>query len=337
MGPIEETKRKKIDVINILITTVLIALSVNLIVSSITNGFNKIIFFIGLLFLIISLCILIIIYFPFRKFHYVFKGGISYYTLRDKFYTSNIPHYDFSKDFVEYLKSYINTNPNKKKLFISPEKNYISENEQKKFLKELRNEVYQKYEPGKDDKISILNSIFEYIILKQLGSSNSNNPILTNTFYRKNFGLDVLKNKFLKSITFDLQDSSICFEKEDGIIKEKIQLKVPAKTKIYRNEDNFLTLKNNFFEIQINPKVYPHIASGLIFLKIDETTSFDMSAQLEINIKLSPFTFLFPNKLQYYSWIDNFLNKLEKYIDLEFYKTQLNITQIDYLFEKMKK
>ena len=336
---------------DIIITTVIIAIGVNILTEGILKTFNleKSNFLLIIIGIILS--VVVISFHAYKDLKSInnnvnFKGFIVYDKLNNEII--NVPRYYVSYDICRYLNAAFAEEDILKKMWDEQPLIEIERN--------IENE----------DKINIesrnmITEVLEFCILDRLSMELEDYFRRTNTNFenlekieRNNIKKELLSNRFINLFTKDISQREVfsnskarfelqngeneLFELENletGEIYHKIQLIFPNGTELERN-DNTLKINTKKYEIELKVKFNE---DGVLidkdfeeyYLNIHnyfdadlEMRYYEYAFNIEVNVKLKLNTYFSKNKWEYYLWLENFIEDLENYLSLEKFMDAIN-------------
>jgi len=336
---------------DIIITSVIIAIGVNILTEGILKIFNleKSNFLLIIIGIILS--VVVISFHAYKDLKSInnninFKGFIVYDKLNNEII--NVPRYDVSYDICRYLNAAFAEEDILKKMWneqplIEIERNI--ENEDKINI-ESRNMIIEVLEFCILDRLSIeLEDYFRrtdtnFENLEKIERDNIKKELLSNRFINL-FTKDISQREVFSNseAKFELQNGeNELFELENldtGEIYHKIQLIFPNGTELERN-DNTLKINTKKYEIELKVKFNE---DGVLidkdfeeyYLNIHnyfdedlEMRYYEYAFNIEVNVKLKLNTYFSKNKSEYYLWLENFIEDLENYLSLEKFMDEIN-------------
>lgn len=316
-----ELKKKKSEIIEIMLVAIAIALGINLVSSSIIELFN----INNILIIIIGsvICIGVIIYYLNIKIKSMNMN---------KIVDGNIILNNNSKEIVklyEYYSSY-KLSDDLKALFLE---NNVVKNKYKKSIKnidKLTNTIDYKCNGYCFD---ILNSAIEYEIIsiftdavhlpeKDTKTYNINivpKKIGDNIFI-KTFSKDYKKRRAFDGYKEEMEDSNYelaALTTDEGNIYEKFNMTIPKNCKIETNEKT-LTIKSKFYNITIQWGIeevhfpFPDMEFYNFFLKEDKITydDIELSYFVQIKVQYNILTMFSKKTNNHYLWIKELVNSI---------------------------
>lgn len=225
--------------------------------------------------------------------------------------------YPFNHDFCEYLGGLVNENKAYSKILMSKNTNVVR---------------MEKFEPDNLTHHTIINSVVEFIVLHRLdlhlNSYFRENEIDTDNIVnltRKELSAEVLKNRVIDQITKDMRERPafsndiepdtegvvVYSQGDDGAIYQRLELELPPNSKIFRNADGFLVIKNPLFNMTIIPKYegFGATLSKHFVSDLDEFLALKM-VRLKLHIQIKNAAFFAGTSMKMYEWLDSFIEEL---------------------------
>lgn len=337
---IENIRRSKQTISEIVITTVIISIGINFVVLGISKELdfnnNLMLIIIGSILIILSLLII-----SFQKFkqsnrNVIIEAALEYDNANREIL--DIDGYAFSYDVCKYLNAALSEDKNIEAMWM---KDRLA-------MTHIFNEVESdKTFIGVSRSGALLNQLLEYIVLKKLSTLTTdyfNNPKYNkdkitriqreeiNDFVASNIFVNLFSKQPYERAAFDNKD----FERDvvysigkNGAIYDKFELYVPVKCRFVKEKPNTITLKHPYFKLKITPTftgfetVLPRDFEKRYMQNENLSNISCYKIMIGIDLKFSPLAF-FMNKEQYYGWIDKFANEL------------INYASIDKFFEKIR-
>lgn len=328
---VENIKKSKQLILELMITTVIISMGINFIVMGISNELNNsntMLIIIGIALIVLSLLAVFMSRFKQSNLKKAIEA-VLVYDNNDR-QLLDIKNYDFSNDVCRYLKA-----------AMAEEKNIES-----MWLKEKlgMTHVFNNVKPnqtyiGVSRSAALLNQLLEYIILKKLSTLTTDyfnlphykkakirkiqrneisefvaSNVFVNLFSKPTYERSAFDNKELKN------DVVFCYGK-NGEIYDKFELYVPLKCQFSREKPNTIVFTHPYFKLKITPaftgfgEVLPvgFEKEYMKVLDIKNVTCFKILIGIELKFSCLAF---FMNKSQYYGWIDKFINDLTEYASI---------------------
>lgn len=324
---IENSKRNIYDII---LTTIIISAGINLIIMGIGNiiGIEGNIYFVimGILLVTCSLILTFCKNFKHSNRKYIVNALVTYDAQKKRLV--NIKDYDFMEDLEMYMLSAINEDYNIKAMW---EKDRLG-------MEQVFNHIDNKASfVGVSRSGALLNQLIEYLILKKLElvtSAYFNKPHFErkkiNQVERSDISDFVAKNTFINLFSKPTYERSAFDNKEieknvvycyghNKAIYDKFELNLPIKCEIFR-KNNELLIKHPFFELKLIPAFTgfsENLPNGFIdkYMKCEEKIDC-FKVWIGIELKFTWKAFLM-NKIQYYEWIDEYINEINEYASFE--------------------
>lgn len=325
--PLENILVGRTNIIELLIVGFFIAFGTNIMVSSIIEFefFKpKKYVFVGLGIVIMSIFYLILKVLKKRRFIKVIEGSIIYEMESNSII--DLPRYDYSRKIASYFQYAFKENVDIKTLW---EKNKLSN-------------IYEKNIGNRNNisSVKLLNEVTEYIVLDRLSlhlnDYFSNDNIDNNNIVklkREDLSDIIIKNRFLDLFSKPMNERSGFLNEEDedsddniimssvnGHFFNKFELILPKNSKIFRNRDSSITIKNKRFSIRISvsfdgmstSKIPYSFIESILGMNITSYNQFEII--VKVDVKFNLITYISLQGWKYYNWIDSLLNELEKNI-----------------------
>lgn len=337
MGPIEQLRKQKNDLVLIILTAIFFALGINLASSGLSGvvGSDN--------FRIIFGCILIVasIYFVIRLFSLDrtkvirVRGAIGLVLKDGKVSKLGISGYKFNDDFYKYLNSFLNENKAYKNIFV------------KDGSKDREIVPAKSFQPDNLTFHTIVNSVIELVLLKQL-DYHLNSYVIHNEIDKNNIKVikrdqinhDVLKNRVLELVTRDMCEREAFLDGNEiepngnvvysigksGAIYHRIDLELPKGSKLNRNGNGYLEIDNRLFKMTLMPGFEgfsTNVANELITNREEYISPLLASFKVQIHIK--NVFFVSNDDLALYGWLDSFLVRLVQYASVGALEERVNI------------
>ena len=330
-SPIKQIKKTQFNIIQLILTTVLIASGVNFLVTGAVSHFeNKsgsLLIIIGISLIVLTVIISLIIDFKKSKIKEIINAVISYDPQKQELI--KIPKYKLSEDLIHYLNAACIESKDIKSLW----------RKDKLDLKHIHNDIDPKSTFVElSQSAAVLNQLVEYLILNKLSLTTVdyfNKP----TFDKRkliqltelNVPDIVVTNMFLSLFSKDISQreafdnncnkSIVMAYGKNGEIYDKFELSLPKKCQIIRKKPNTIILKHPLFKLELTPafsgfntalpKGFTQEYIKADFLKI-QSYKFYIGVTLKFSWKA-----IFIGKSIYYDWIDTFLDKLHNDMDFD--------------------
>lgn len=330
---IENIKRSKQMVLEIVITTVVVSIGINFVVLGISNELNinnnLLLILFGCILIAISLFIVAFQKFKQSNRNQVIEAALVYDNENREII--DIDGYDFSYDVCKYLKAALSEDKNIEAMWVNDRLGI--------------NQIFNEIDPDKtiisvSRSGALLNQLLEYIVLKKLSTLTTD--YFNNSEYKKGkirkvqrdeindfVASNVFVNLFSKPpyerVAFDNKnfESNIVYSiGKNGAIYDKFELYVPLKCKFSKEKPNTIIFKHKYFKLEIIPAftglgtVLPHDFENRYMQIKDFSKISCYKIMIGIDLRFSLFAFLM-NKSQYYGWIDKFINELMDYASID--------------------
>lgn len=329
---IENIKKSKQIVLEIVITTVIISIGINFIVLGISNELNinnNLLFIIfGTILIAVSLFIVAFQKFKQSNKKQVIEAALVYDNENKEII--DIDGYDFSYDVCKYLKAALSEDKNIEAMW---SKDRLG-----------MNRIFNEIDPDKtiisvSRSGALLNQLLEYIVLKKLSTLTTdyfNKPKYKkgkirkvqrdeiNDFVASNVFVNLFSKPPYERVAFDNKafESNVVYGMgKNGAIYDKFELYVPIKCKFIKEKPNAIIFKHPYFKLEIIPAftgfgtVLPHDFENR-YLQIKDCSKISCyKIMIGIDLRFTPLAF-FMKKSQYYGWIDKFTNELMDYASI---------------------
>jgi hypothetical protein len=249
----------------------------------------------------------------------------------------NVPHYDFSYDQVSYLNAAFAENENLRKFWDShPMDDFPSCDD-----KSVNNQKI----------IKLFNELTEYLVLRQMCfklEAYFHNPDFRETEFKTYERDDIpeilSKNRFLEIMSlppserhlFDYRDESdesfgkiyYCNGK-NGAIFDRFELILPKNCILKKPKDNIIVIESDKMTISIMCD-FKGIGTNLpfdfeeLFLKMDFSFLSAFQIQIILDADMKNISLFSKNGLEYYRWLDSFLEDLDEYLTQDTYFEKIN-------------
>jgi hypothetical protein len=332
--PIKQIRQKRKDILLIVATAVLLALSINCAtsyVAAITKDAPAILLLLSFTFLLSGVLVLKKIAFGETEYIIRLWGAIAFHTENESIQPIKILGYPFNGDFCEYLLGFLRENKAYAKLF-SKKDNTINSMDH--------------FNPDDLNRNTIINSVLEFIVLHQLDLHLNGyfieNEIDTSrivTLGREQLGPDVLRNRVIDLITKDIKERSAFVQESDsdsegivvyahgtdGAVYQRFDIELPPKSTIFRNRAGFLVISNRLFDLQIVPS-YRGFATSLspVFMPSEKKPFAPLLAEVKLYIHIKRTAFFTGESMDMYEWLDSFVERMNDYVSTEKLEQRLN-------------
>lgn len=331
MRPLDVLKKQKIIILDNVVIVIVLSFGISFIVDALTSMIeNK-----SIMFLCLGLfCILFVIIIKILKFYTSRKHQIctnSLFIVDNKAQLGHVPRYFFNEEFVRILISICNENKTFKECW---KKSFAKENHEPKekyvshdfvYIGKVSEEEIAKY--FKDEKIcKFVNELTEYVFIdwlsRKLESYFGNNIKNIAVLHRNDVADYVLDNRVLDIISrpFDEREKFLGKDMdanptaeiytlvgEDNVEFNKFELKLPPKTRLYKEGKDTLIISGKYFKIKFHSSFRGFNADipgdfHRFYVSTPNMNFYDISLNMEISLK--PFFFLFSSNWQNLLWID---------------------------------
>ena len=333
--PIRQLLQKRREILLIIATAVLLTLGISLVstyLSVMLNHNHSL--YLGIAFLLIGAIILTVLFLGGSSHIVRLNGAILYNEKDKKIRPVKIIGYRFNDDFCRYLHALLHEN----EAYWTP------------FSKKGQDIAHtNRFDPNDLNHYTIINSTIEYTVLYKLiyhleGYFRENeidsNSIVEIT--RNELDPSVLKNRVIDQLTKDMAERAafgqdrdpetlrgvvVHSTTRDGAIFDKLEIELPQNSKITRNSNGYLVIKNPIFELTIIPK-YAGLGTSLPFelIRPEEGDSLSPFAfSLKLHIRISNRAFLTDESMEIYSWLDSLVDTLQNYISIDKLQERLDV------------
>lgn len=330
---IENIKRSKQTILEIIITTVIISIGINFVVLGISNELglnnNLALIIVGSIMIILSLLITFFQNFKKSNRNLIIEAALVYDNENRKIL--DIDGYKFSNDICRYLNAALSEDKNIEAMWL---KDRLA-------MTHIFNEIDpDKTFVGVSRSGALLNQLIEYIVLKKLSTLTTdyfNFPKCDKAkivrvqrdeisdFVTSNVFMDLFSKPPYERVAFDNKEFErnvvLSFGK-NGAIYDKFELYIPLKCQFIKENHNTIVLKHRYFKLEIVPAftgfgtVLPHDFEKK-YMKVEDVANISSyKIMIGINLKFSPLAF-FMKKEQYYGWVDEFANELTNYASID--------------------
>lgn len=194
--------------------------------------------------------------------------------------------------------------------------------------------------------------LIEYCIVEQLSLHlsayfNNSNLNAVEKLSRKDIPDILLNNRFLKLFSEDMQNRELFVERSEdkkaplngkivsayhpsGAIYKEFDLILPTKSKVKRINKNQIVIETNMFSLSISclfggfstnlPRNFEKYYLGIQ----DHNKNHVYQFNVEITIKFKARSFFLPNKWDYYTWADDFIERMDNYLSKDTYFQKIN-------------
>ncbi len=337
MGPIEQLRKQKNDLVLIILTALLFALGINLLTSAIIEDLvsNNIRYIVGAALVLISIFLIAKLFSHERSKIVRVRAAIGLNIEKDNVSQIGIKGYNFNNDFYEYLNGFLNENKAFKKIFLKGASNNVNMASADIF------------EPDKLTYHTIINSVIELVFLKQL-DYHLNSYIVHNEIDEKNIEIiprsalsaGVLRNKVLELVTRDIaereaflgEDSSsegtnvIYTTGKRGAVYYRIDLELPKGSTLSRNTKGNLEVENRLFKMTLVPgfQGFSTVVSNELIENDGEYKSPKL-ASFKILVEIKNVFIVSNEELVLFSWLDSFLERIIEYASVTSLESRSNV------------
>lgn len=328
---IKQIKKAQFNILQLILTTVLVATGVNFLVTgaiSYFEGQSGLLFVIlGIVLIVLTIIITLVIDFRKSEIKEIINAVICYEPKNQELI--KIPEYTLSEDLKKYLKAACIESKDIESLW---KKDRLG-------MREIYNDIDPKSTYVELSQSSIvLNKLVEYLILKRLSLTTvdyfnkatfDKRKIIELTEYDipeivvSNMFLSLFSKKMALREAFDNQEGNniVVAYGKNGEIYDKFELYLPRKCKIVRKNLNTIILKHPLFKLELTPAfsgfgaVLPQ-GFEREYLKVDILKTRAYKLYIGVKLKFS-WKALFIGKSLYYDWIDTFIENLHNDMDFD--------------------
>ena len=324
--PILLLRQKRRELVLILATAVFLASAVNF-----ASSYASILFSahpLGL-FLLALVCLLagafLFRYIVFGHTEHVIhlSAAIAYRVIDDVPAPIRIIGYSFNDDFGRFLRAFIHENKAYSKLLSKGSSHPI---------------VMDRFDPDDLNHHTIINSVVEFTLLHHLhlhlNSYFIRNELDTSRIVRltrSELGAKVLKNRVIEQLTRDMEERPVFSDDADpetkgivvaqysgGAIYERLELELPPKSSITRNDAGYTVIKNPVFELTLMPK-YQGLATLLphVLTPSEDHLFSPRLVSVKLLIRVRPKALLTRESMEMYGWLDSLVEELPDYISTD--------------------
>ena len=112
----------------------------------------------------------------------------------------------------------------------------------------------------------------------------------------------------------------------DGVIYQRLEIELPPRSDIIRNNDGFLVIKNPVFDLTIMPKYEGfHTSLHPIFTPSQGRFFSPMLISLKIHICVKRKAILTSESMNLYEWLDSLVVQLHDYMSTDRLKERLDV------------
>jgi hypothetical protein len=325
--PIQQIREKKKDILLILSTAILLALTINCFtayIATVTSDHPISILLIGTASLLGGILVLKRIVFARTTQIVRLRGAVAFKMNDGKFERIKILGYSFNDDFCGFLHGFLQENSAYAKLFSESEQGIVS---------------MDTFNPDNLNRHTIINSVLEYTVLHQL-DLHLNTYFVENeidesrivTLGRDQLGDGVLRNRVIDLITKDMKERP-AFDRDsdsehggivvyshgkDGAIYQRLDVELPPKSNIARNADGFLVISNPLFDLTILPQ-YEGSATFIhrVFMPSLKGSDNPLNARVNLHIRIKRSAYVTGRSMEMYEWLDSFVERMHEYISTD--------------------
>ena len=330
---IAELIANRTSLLELILVAILLALSVNLISSSIPEIFSLSPLWVFSIGIFLGLIVLLYSIFRLLKNKYrtqTFEGFFTYSKKRNA--VISIPRYEYSEQLYSYLQA------------------SFSENEAFKasWKKEPLSERYNKRQEKKNIEanrlwsMDLITEATEYFVLNRLSlhlsdyfnSKRGTSDKTIKQFYRNDIPDVLLSNRFLELFSRPMKErvsfvkhptensENIVYARgENGAIFHKFNLILPSESKLSRRSKNQLEIETSRFTLKITVdfsgfntfvpfEFHRYILNEKEIMDID-----DFQVNITMDIEFKSLAFLTSTGWDYYYWVDSFLEDFRESFD----------------------
>lgn len=349
-GSVDNIKKSKNTIFELLITTVSISAGINLVVLGISNilGVNYNISFIvaGTLLILISMFVIFFRQLKLSNRHHSIEAILVYDRINHELV--DIENYPISYDIRKYLEAAISEDKNIEAMWKKDKLGYKSGF--KEYSPNYPFDVIYEYDDSSleiSQSGTLINSVLEYIILTKLSTWTKdyfNKSCFKkkkikkiqrdeiNDFVASNAFVNLFSRSPSERIAFDntdIDENVILAHGKNGALYDRFELYVPNKCKFIKEKPNSIIFRHPYFKLKITPeftafdKVLPYDFENR-YMRIENfsaVNNYQIMIDVELKFSISAF---FMNKSQYYGWIDEFIQELTNYASIEYFFEKIN-------------
>lgn len=339
--PIRQIRERKTDILLILATAVLLALAINSAtsyVAAITPDRPVLLLLFSVAFLFAAILLLKRIAFGPTEHVIRLRGAIGFNVENENIHPIKIIGYSFNDDFCEYLRGFIRENKAYAKLFSKRETDVVS---------------MDQFNPDDLNHYTIINSVLEFIVLHQL-QLHLNSYFVENeidkrrivTLSRDQLGDGVLRNRVIDLITKDMKERTAFARDSDsetegvvfyapgenGSVYQRLELEVPSKSRLFRNNNGFVVIANPLFDLTIVPQYEGFVTSlPYVFTPSVQGHFSPLLVTVKMCIHIKNTAFVAGESMEMYEWLDSFVDRMHDYVSTDRLEQRLDPDLIELL------
>ena len=340
-GVISDIEQKRLTLLRLFISSIALALAINLIVMFLTNPVNEKLWALitGCAIIFVMLIFYVAYTFMHRKYFFRFEPIV---VLEDEKKLVSIPGYDFSVELARLMDSAFSEDEGLKNVWQNTKLTGV-------------------YEKNKTDSTALFEELAEYYVLRCMSMYTSDffNKEDTSkycaTYNRDNLASLVLKNRFIKLFSESTSNRKAFnsnkkeTEKDDkrhgilvlaygknGARYERFDFTLPKGAKIKKIDGNTVVFNFKHFEMTLETSFTKYgRAISPIFMReyadIDYKIGTHMGYEFFIDITIveKKRSLLFPLRKNEYGWIDGFLSKISNRLDFSKFMDEINWNMIE--------
>ena len=336
---LSKIKNEKSNMVNIIIYSVILGILVNYVSDSINEIFNpssKTHLIIGLTLIIILIIILLLYNIKRLSTKIIFDCTF----IQDKNKSLVIiPEYKISENMSEYLNAALAENKAIEQQWLNTEFSIIKSNEKSnELLKELLEYVLlENFSIFITDYFNLLNKCDKTFTLNR----NDIPEIVINNRFLKMISENISNRSAFIDITNDeLNIDNLVWTKKNGAIYHRFELTLPIGSKIYKKND-LIIISTKLFDMSF--KIHfdgtnEYIDFDLInyYSHKDPKNLSCYSFKIELNVKYKLFAAFKFYDWKYYNWLDEYIEKLYHFCDINCFYNDINWNNIKALIEIQK-
>ena len=258
---------------------------------------------------------------------------ISFTTNDRKLEPNKIIGYSFNDDFCKYLKGFVLENDAYLKRF---------------FDRETDAAPIDRFDPDNLNHITIVVSVVEFTILSKIDLhlndyfihneiDSSNTVKLT----RDQLEPNVLKNRVIDQLTKDMRERPVFSDyvdsnthKEgvttyaqnyDGSVYQRLEIELPPKSRIVRNDDGHLVIENPIFDLILIPKYNgTHTYLPPILMLQEDKFIAPLSLSLKMMVRIKRTALFTRQSMVMYEWLDSLVEEMQDYMSTDRLLKRLN-------------
>lgn len=327
--PIVQVREKRKDIILILAIVVFLAASINLITVYLSIVLSD---YLLLLVLLSALCVIIggilLMRITFGATDHIVRinGAISFTTNDRKLEAVKIIGYSFNDHFYEYLNGFVSENDAYLKRFFDREPDDVP---------------IDRFDPDDLNYITIVNSVVEFTILNHIDTHlneyflyNEIDSSKTVMLARDQLEPNVLKNRVIDQLTKDMKERSVFSDNEDsdthkegvttyvrhddGAVYQRLEIELPPKSRIVRNDNGYLVIRNPIFDLTLMPK-YDGSLTYIppILMPQEEKYVIPLLVSLKMVIRIKRTALFTRQSMEMYEWLDSLVEEMQDYISTD--------------------